>query len=645
MSSRIATVPGGAWWQAVTAGDLRARHLAALWAVSAGLVLFAATLAATGYFIVDEVAYLAAADAFRTGGVLTLTDGYPFGRSPDLTLTNILKLGPHGVVSQYPSGSAVAWALPVELFGPRGVLIFNAACLGAALFGVRALALTLLGCERRAVWAVVLVLAGTYVLDYAFAIWPHSVSLATVVWGLVFFLRAIAGEARAFAPAVVSGLLIGLGMTFRVDNILILPAILAMTTLWAARPFVVLAGGGLGLMPGVSFLALTNQAKFGTLNPLSYGATGQGGGIDPTTYMGLGLVLGVAFLGLLALRLRAGRGLPRAVPVVLVMAVVVAALAMAPFRAGIGAVLWGAWLLLIDARAIPYPEHMVERLPGGAVLYANLAKKAVAQSAPWLGVLAVLAVPMARARKGEGRALAVCLICASLWMLPFLIRNWHGGMGLNMRYLLPILPCLAIAGAIAITAVLDRAGPRGRRALPTAAAFGALAAALWCLMGPDGVLGMGQMLSLWAFGACLAAAVALAVRPVARVAVVAVWTTGAALGVAASNAAIDTGLSQMIRAHLAPLSDLQTAFPGRVVVYGLTLRSALIDPGQMVAARYDADSAPDAAFLDAALDGGYRVLMEPGSAALLLAAHEGFVSGGPVAGPIETVEIFRAPPR
>ena len=63
------------------------------------------------------------------------------------------------------------------------------------------------------------------------------------------------------------------------------------------------------------------------------------------------------------------------------------------------------------------------------------------------GCCSALAYLIGAGRGVQRRSVALVLVVAGLWALPFALRAWHGGLGSNMRYLLPLLPGLCALAA------------------------------------------------------------------------------------------------------------------------------------------------------------------------------------------------------
>jgi hypothetical protein len=107
-----------------------------------------------------------------------------------------------------------------------------------------------------------------------------------------------------------------------------------------------------------------------------------------------------------------------------------------------------------------------------AIVYAGALKKALLQSAPFL-VLVV--VPILRARRElELRTRVAWLLVVPVCMIGFFgVFVWHGGMCINLRYLLSALPFLCVLCAFALRDLIESA-PRGWwivAALPVVPAF------------------------------------------------------------------------------------------------------------------------------------------------------------------------------
>jgi 4-amino-4-deoxy-L-arabinose transferase-like glycosyltransferase len=571
-------------------------------AIAAGLAGLGA-VASAGFFSIDEVIYFMGAHALWSSGSLAVENGFAAFGSDDLKIW-FLREGPPGLVPQYPVGTALAGAPLIPLFGEKALVALNLAAAIGTLVAAHALARRLFGSLRVADLSVLLLALCTFWAEYAVGHWPHSASAFFATLALWLFLGALERGEDAWRPALRSGLAVGAGMLFRVDVVLLLPAIAAATILFAARPVRVLAGGAAGLLPMAGVLSASNRLKFGTWNPLSYGASG--GGTDISSHWGAALLL-LAALGALVLLRPAGPRLRLALAGA--GAAGLAALALSPLAPVLWKLAQGIHALLLDAAAIPASRPEMEARPDGTLLILGFPKKALGQSLPWLGCLAALAGAARGVRPG-GTAIALLVVAA--WMLPFLMLAWHGGFSSNMRYFLPILPVLTALGAVAILWLADRAGPAAPRIAAGGALIGLSAAVLWLALAPWRTAQLHQIASSWLLLA-VAAASLLAVLLQGRVpAGAALGGVGAGLALAAFLAAGDLAAAQKRRALMAAQSEASAAIPGRVLFYGPPEghAGAIGDPDHLMALGERNGGRIDTDLVEAACAAGYRVVAQ-----------------------------------
>ncbi len=575
-----------------------------LWGLSAALVIMA-VFVSPGFFIIDEIIYFLGIDAVARTGGFSVENGFDAFRLDDFKVW-LLQPGIDGIVSQYPAGSAWAGAALVPVLGGKSLIALNVAAGIGTLFVTHALARSLFQSEKAATLAVVLLALFSFWPEYVFAHWPHSVSVFCTTLALLLFLRALPRDTGAFAPAVLSGLVIGGGMLFRLDGVLLTPGIAVVTLLWAARPVQVLAGGAVGLSPMIAVLAATNHAKFGSWNPLSYGVSG--GGTDLSGHTGTGILMLVAIAGLLMLRRLPPIG-PRGRRVLAVALLVgVGGVLLSPLAPYVWKLLRGVWAILFDATAINDPRPGVLRLSDGTLWFWELPKKALFQSLPWLGVLALLV----GVRDVPRRAVWIVLIISTIWALPFLALSWHGGLGSNMRYLLPILPGLA-----ALTAwTLLRLGERLADG-PQLIGLGLLAMLVFALLlrviAPGAVGQIHQVFSTYlvlaVFGVSLAAGLVVS-RPVTQAALIG---AGASLGLALYLSASDLAAAQIRRAANDASSRATAGISGPVIFYGPPEKysNAIGDPERLLAISFPqgGDGEVDPDLVEKACALGYRIVM------------------------------------
>jgi hypothetical protein len=252
---------------------------------------------------------------------------------------------------------------------------------------------------------------------------------------------------------------------------------------------------------------------------------------------------------------------------------------------------------------------MVRPSPDGTLLFWGLPKKALGQSLPWLGAFALL-VGMAW---GEfRRSIVIVFAVFAGWALPFLLLSWHGGLGSNMRYLLPTLPALCAVAGWLILGLVRRAG--GWRPLAAGGLVAAVAAFAWLDLVPGRSAQLHQIVSIYALlgVAGLSLAAGIFARPLLDRGALA--GIGAGIGLAMVLAGSDVATSQVVRAEMAVRAATAAKIPGRVVFYGApkAFAGSVGNPDHLMALPALPERRADAEFLSDACAAGFRVVMPQG---------------------------------
>lgn len=499
-------------------------------AAALAILLHAAAVTLTaipGHLSIDEATYHLMARSLSQGS-LTVANGYETLPSPELELatsrTRFIQVSGDRLVGKYP---VLFPALAAPLYGRlgyAGLILLNALAYGAAVL------LTFLIARRvgipppAATAGCALFVLGTFSWEYAQAAWPHAAALAAALGATLLGLdaaRAADGEGgapRGYALALGAGLTLGAAAGMRLDAVLILPALGLI--LLAARPWPgLLASLGAGCLPGFALLAATNLIRFDTLNPFSYGE-GRAHTLDTALRF-----LPAAALGLAVLGLRIAWDRPRFREIAqqrwrlwlkIGGLAALAALLIPSIREAAFSLVSGGIAVLVDMRAVPQKAGSeLARGPTGELLFIGGIKKALLQSCPW--AVAVI-LPLWRAARGDAsarRLLPLALPLGVVWA-AYSVGGWHGGLCLNMRYLLPSLPFAAILAAESAAWLWAGAPSAWRRAAGILLAAGAAAPALAFLQldrdGP-GAAALVQTAPLFIAGAATLAALALTRRP------------------------------------------------------------------------------------------------------------------------------------
>ncbi|HJO25322.1 MAG: hypothetical protein QF890_06695 [Myxococcota bacterium] len=422
-----------------------------LLAVLLGAHVVASWLGAVpGHLSVDECTYHLMARAADAGS-LAFWNGYEEYPSRELVFVSVEPSNGHLYPVTPALYAGLAWPF-YRLLGYPGLLLLNNLAFLGALALTAALALRLFRDRGLAVGAVLVLGLATYFWEYSQGAWPHAVSTLAVVGAFAAAWRGLEActEPAALGWCLLAGATVGVGTGVRLDVLMAAPCLLVpFAFAHGRRPWASL-GVVVGMLPGLVALSFINHLKFDTWSPLSYGprvsAAGEWLHYLPVAALGLAILAGVraAMHPGARARLR-GSGIRGVAAVGIALA---ALLAFPEVRELLVRLTRGVGTLVFDLRWFPADAErpaLARSATGGLVYFGHL-KKAWLQSLPYLGLLVLPCVAMLRGHADRGRLAALCLVPAG-YLAAFGYFTWDGGMGLNLRYLTPALPFLAILTA------------------------------------------------------------------------------------------------------------------------------------------------------------------------------------------------------
>jgi len=432
-----------------------------------------------GYLSIDEGTYHFMVRSLAEGHALEVRNGYEDFATPEL-VAGILRERPGKLVSNYPEVYTFL-ALPFyAALGYRGLFLLNAlAFLGTVVltwdFTRR------LFDPRVASLAALILGLSTFAWDYSQASWPHATSALLVVAAFWCTVRGLDPKAGLRWP-LCAGLLAGSAPGVRLDAAFAWPGILLPPAFARPPRWRHAALAAAGLVPGLALLAWINREKFGVWTPFSYGSRGSGATSGLLAYLPFVLAgAGALVAGWLLSRRRVDRLAWRPAALAAGAAVLaLGAVALPPVREVLYRLIDGGLQLVVDLRFRDpsIAEPALGRTASGALVYVGALKKSLLQSCPWLPLtLLPCAAALRTPRRG---AVAFLLPIPLAYVGAFSYFAWHGGLSLNLRYLVPVLPFLAVLGALGWREAAE--GTPGARAAGTAGAL--VAAACFALLAP-----------------------------------------------------------------------------------------------------------------------------------------------------------------
>jgi hypothetical protein len=432
--------------------------IAVLMALAVAHVLFTAFGVVPGHLSIDEALYRIMLKNFSHTFGLEIWTGYQEVPSVELA-HEFLRVHFGRPVSQYPYLYPVV-ALPFyAIAGFRGLFILNALAFVGVVGLCFAIARKLFRDLDLALNACLILILGTYAWEYSQSAWPHMTSLlfitAAFYLGVCAYVQEEVRSRYLFAAA--AGLVAGFAPGIRVDAFLVLPCLVLpflFARPWRPKELLLIV---LAAVPGLAILAVTNSIKFGVLSPFSYGTGPQGHTPSVPLPFVIALGAGLAAVWVISRPVVWERLAPRKWLLGLGLIALVAVVLIVPqTRNMVSRAAFGTYALLVDLRVLDPAamELSLSRSPTGGLIYLGALKKSLLQSMPYLVILIVPFLSPNRRRDFAPLAMSGLIPLAYLGFFGY-IRD-HGGLCLNLRFFLPMLPFTALLTAYAIRDLRNR---------------------------------------------------------------------------------------------------------------------------------------------------------------------------------------------
>jgi len=417
-----------------------------------------------GPFTVDEVTYQRMTHELLHGGGFFIHNGYEDVPSKELSTLLVLPTAEGKLASQYPYGSPILGVPLYAAFGVRGPFFLNALALAISLLLCHRIAWQLLRDRTTALLSPVL-LATTFFTEFGLGSWPHMTALACMLGAFSLGLGGHAAyddnKRRALGLYAASGAVVGLGAALRLDAVLCAPAIVAPLLFASPTRVRGMIAFGIGMVPALGVIAVTNYIRWHAMSPMSYGPKGHSVSHHIPFAIALVLLTGLLWLGSRPQALPWARRHVRemlAGALVLVLAAVFVRPHLQRDVLEMFTSLHGIVSYVADLRIRPNAFPVLDQ--GVAIVYTGAFKKALLQSVPFF-VLVLVPILRVLRRTPELRWRVAWLFVIPAGLAGFFgAFVWHGGMCINLRYLLGGLPFLAILSAFALRDVIETA-PRG----------------------------------------------------------------------------------------------------------------------------------------------------------------------------------------
>ncbi len=414
-----------------------------------------------GYLLIDEVVYHWASKSMAQTGGFELWNGYTEFPSPELHHEFAAPYKGR-LVAQYPYLFTVLTYPLYVLMGFYGLYLCNAISFLGVVALCYATARKFFDDIDLALNACLILVLCTFAWEYSQAAWPHTTSMLFIMAAFYLFVCSYYSKERltSLYLALGAGLIAGFGTSVRMEGALLYPALILpflFERLWRPREALAVIAG---MLPGLTVFAIVNNAKFGRLSPFSYGGPTNISPYVALFFVGIVVALWVITRSRFTILVNRHRKKLYATAVVALLAL----LLVPQTRGFILRVATYSYVSVADIRSLD-PDLVrpaMRRSSGGGVVYIGAQKKALLQSMPYL---VILLIPLVRiVRRDEAGSILTILFLMPLATLGYYACAFHasgayeGGLCLNYRYYLTLLPFFSILSAYAIREIRLRWG-------------------------------------------------------------------------------------------------------------------------------------------------------------------------------------------
>ncbi|MBW2167194.1 MAG: phospholipid carrier-dependent glycosyltransferase, partial [Deltaproteobacteria bacterium] len=419
-----------------------------LFLIGVAYILISVFTIVPGHLSIDEGTYHMMTKSFSESGGLEIWNGYREYPSPELE-TRLIFARNERLVSQYPYLFPVLSTPFYRIWGYRGLFFINVIAFAGIVFFCYAIARKLFQDRNLALNSCFIFIFATFSWEYSQAAWPHATTTFFLMVAFYFFVCSFYAKTVRVAFLLA---LTGFAMGIRLDSIFVLPClIIPFLFLKPYRPLPALATC-IGALPGLVILTATNYAKFGVLSPFSYGRSMDASELKrylPFAVLGI-LIIVISWVLTRRPVISTLHRYKRTAIITTILLITVLAI-IPQVRTEVGNSLNGAYQLIVDLRVrdLDIREGALSRSEGGGMVYINGLKKSLLQSCPYLVVLLLPFLRIIRNDKESVQLTILFLIPVAFIGFYAYHNGWHGGLCMNLRYFIPILPLTSMLSAYA----------------------------------------------------------------------------------------------------------------------------------------------------------------------------------------------------
>ena len=407
-------------------------------------LLLGLTIYVPGLFSIDDVTYLFMAHSFAKNHTFEIWNGFDefktayFGIFEPVYYKNKM-------YGKYPHLYPIIAYPFYSSFGINGLFYINIISFVLTIFILYKFTNLLFSDNKLSLIVTCIYSFCTFSFEYAVGLWPHMLSVFLSLSAYLFFERSFLDDKRKNSFLILSGLLTGIAVGVRLQNI-ITAAIISLTILvFSKEKLKNLFSFLSGLLLVITSIGYINLNRFGSIDPFSYGHY-KGKNIKYfLDYPGFLLLFAAFFLFFFLIFrfkniiLSTGKNFVK--PVLTIISILVLITLLADPKWTFFNFLKNIYTNVIDLSFF-FNKDLIHGQRADIAYFGHI-KKSILQSCPFL-ILSFLSPWIMKKESFDKRKLF--LLSASFFLQLMFISTFffHGGFAFNVRYGLELLPFAVI---------------------------------------------------------------------------------------------------------------------------------------------------------------------------------------------------------